>query len=542
MAAEGKLPLRVGLLSLAVLAVAWIVFMAPDWSSNPDLAHGWLTPVLALYLAYEARRRGPARFVADRAATLAILGMILASGLLALTLAGLIAAALAWSHALTAFLLGVALSLLMLAADLACARTSVRWMPLNWAAVVSALLWGLSAPIPPGTYTRLTVSLQMSVTQRVLSTLHFLGVPAQQHGNLIELAHAQVGVEQACSGIRSLVSCVVAALFFSATLLRRPWSRCLLLVIAAPLAIAMNFLRSLALTLAADHGISLEGEVHDISGFAVLGVTVALLAGVATLLARSERLLGTAPAHPATRGDRSPGADRPEGPAGAPSRFSARLFGGAMLLAVGIVGFFALRTQPSPVRSGAVPALAAVLPATAPGWEVDTTDDLYPFRPTLRTSHLAQRTYRKTDDQGLLQLTVYLAYWQPGQAPVSLVSSHTPDACWPGSGWTAIPESSAQVELASQRPLPPAEYRQFSSGGFPQHVWFWHLYDGELVGRVDPFSPRRMIGLVLRYGIRSEGDQVFIRISSNRPWSALADQPLVQEVILRLQPLGLAQK
>ena len=52
--------------------------------------------------------------------------------------------------------------------------------------------------------------------------------------NLIELARATVGVEEACSGIRSLLSCVFAGFFFAACLVRRPVRR-VVVIVAAPL-------------------------------------------------------------------------------------------------------------------------------------------------------------------------------------------------------------------------------------------------------------------------------------------------------------------
>ena len=58
---------------------------------------------------------------------------------------------------------------------------------------------------------------------------------------------------------------------------------------------------------------------------------------------------------------------------------------------------------------------------------------------TLKTDLLAQRVYERPTPTGPLQITLYLAYWRPGQAPVSLVASHTPDACWPGTGWVLEP-------------------------------------------------------------------------------------------------------
>src|SRR5690606_39079118 len=139
----------------------------------------------------------------------------------------------------------------------------------------------LTTPLPPGTYSRLTLSLQLLVSEGVLRMLHLLGIAAIRHGNIIDLAHTSVGVEEACSGIRSLISCVFAGMFFSATLVRRPWARAWILALAAPIALAMNFVRSLGLTLLAYKGVDISGAWHDLTGFAVLGVTAVMLGGLA---------------------------------------------------------------------------------------------------------------------------------------------------------------------------------------------------------------------------------------------------------------------
>ncbi len=81
--------------------------------------------------------------------------------------------------------------------------------------------------------------------------------------------------------MRSLVSCVFAGLFFSGLLVRRPWSRVLLIGLAAPLALLMNFIRSLTLTLLANSGVNINGAWHDFTGYAVLGATAILLGALA---------------------------------------------------------------------------------------------------------------------------------------------------------------------------------------------------------------------------------------------------------------------
>ena len=59
----------------------------------------------------------------------------------------------------------------------------------------------------------------------VVRVLGAVGIAAFQDGNVIELARTSVGVSEACSGVRSLISCTVAGLFLSATLVRRPLNR-----------------------------------------------------------------------------------------------------------------------------------------------------------------------------------------------------------------------------------------------------------------------------------------------------------------------------
>jgi hypothetical protein len=135
---------------------------------------------------------------------------------------------------------------------------------------------------------------------------------------------------------------------------------------------------------------------------------------------------------------------------------------------------------------------------------------------------------------------IYAAYWRAGQAPVSLVASHTPDACWPGAGWLAvsIPETTVRLKLAD-RVLPPAEQRVFRSGGQPFNVWFWHLHGGKPLSYRDPYSAVELLRYAWRYGFRRDADQLFVRISSNRPWAEIENSVVVREFFQRVAALGL---
>ena len=522
-----------GKLNLALLAgfTAALSFrLWPEWLHNPDLSHGLFMPFLFALLIHESRSVGPRRFLPAHPLGAAALALALLAGLLALALAGVYAATLTWRHALVEFLLVASLVGFLAAGLLTFGTTRTRLIPFNWPALVALVLWLLSAPIPPGTYSRLTLGLQLWVSENVLRALHLLGIAARREGNVIELATATVGIEEACSGVRSLISCVFAGLFFSATLVRRPWARVVIIALAAPLALVMNFFRSLALTLLANAGIDISGTWHDVTGFAVLGVTAALLGGLALLLERRpaaqpsnlhSQLSTSAPSLPSS-----------------PAVFIP--LAATLVLGLALVGFFVRNTRPSSRPDAPVPNLLAVLPAAAAGWRVDTSRDLYQFSDALKTEFLAQRTYIGQTAAGPTDVTIYLAYWRAGQSTVSSVAAHTPDACWPGSGWAIIPQPVTTTNpVVAGRTLAPAEYRFFQANTRAQHVWFWHLFDGRPIAFQDPYSTRELLSIALRYGFRRDGDQLFVRISSNRPWSAIADEPFLRACFAGLQPLGL---
>jgi exosortase len=524
----------VSVLLLIGLGVALVTVLWTHWAQNPDLSHGFFMPLIFLFLLVEARRGTQRYLPAGRPRTFALVLLALA-GLFALAISGLYAASLGWSHDLVGFMLAISYALLLAAGLVMCASPEVRWIPFNWSALVAAGLWILCAPIPPGTYSRVTLSLQLMVSENVVRALHILGIGAVQQGNIIELANATVGIEEACSGVRSLVSCVFAGFFLSATLVRRPSSRAWLIALAAPLALLMNFLRSLTLTLLANSGRSIAGVWHDFTGFAVLGVTAAMLAALALILEKRR----PAPAAPAPE-------PAPTGPQTYPpyiprsSPRPGRILAGALTVAVALVAFFVIATRPAARRDVTAPPIITFLPDSVPGWRVETNRDLYQFESTLRTRHLAQRTYVRDTENGPDIVILYLAYWKPGQAPVSLVASHTPDACWPGSGWEQVPLPVQRVRLElATRVLADAEVRAFKSGPFPQNVWYWHLYDGHPLTHANPNSPLELLRLALRYGFRREGDQLFVRISSNRDWAAIEHTPFIESLFAKLQPLGL---
>lgn len=149
-----------------------------------------------------------------------------------------------------------------------------------------ALIWLVSAPLVSVLETKVRVFLLTQVTIIVFSLMDFLGFAIERQGNVLVLPKGVVGVEEACSGIRSLTACIFAGSFLAAVYLKQFWKKVLLVLTAMLFAVITNLFRSAFLTLWAyfygseainDHWvlplIGDIGSVHDVMGFAVLGLT-----------------------------------------------------------------------------------------------------------------------------------------------------------------------------------------------------------------------------------------------------------------------------
>jgi exosortase len=114
------------------------------------------------------------------------------------------------------------------------------------------------------------------VTTVVFLVFETLGMPIEQHDNILQLPLGSVGVAEACSGIRSFTACLFAGSFLAAVFLDKLWKKVGLVISAIFFAFFMNLLRSLFLTAwAYQYGPeAIEGKVHDMAGYAVLGMTV----------------------------------------------------------------------------------------------------------------------------------------------------------------------------------------------------------------------------------------------------------------------------
>lgn len=298
----------------ALVAIAYMIFLSFDqmhwWQLKSDYSFGWLVPLFVGYVLFERwpqmqeclRATGPSPLPAGGSWILTLIaGAMLVGGLFVFGIAALyragagptqpgslmLAAGFAVILPALAFLSAPAGAVVSPTSGVDVPRRDAR-LRLVGLLVFPALVWLISAPLVSAVENALSLFLLRKVVAVVFFVFDLLGFPLLQEGNVLMLPRGQVGVADACSGIRSLTGCLFAGAFLSAVWLKRFWSKALLLAAALTLAFFTNLLRSLFLTAwAYAYGSeAIEGTLHDATGYAVLILTSAGLFGLLFLTTR----------------------------------------------------------------------------------------------------------------------------------------------------------------------------------------------------------------------------------------------------------------
>ena len=266
----------------ALVVVAWwLADLRYQWASLPEYRFGPIVVVLAGFLAWERWATRPRTDVP--APAWQVLGLALV-GFPWVLLAELWKQGVARAAAPT-FALSIGCAAFLLAWGLAVAGPrTVRhfFFPLAF--------FFIAVPLPNSLREPVVLTLQSLVASVNVEVLKLMGIPAVKSGNLITLARTQVGVDEACAGIRSLQSSVMVALFVGDLVIRRTGWKVFFGLAGVGLAVLGNFVRSLRLSLAAHEG-GAEGlhAVHDSTGSLVMWITLAGLALLAWWVTRLER-------------------------------------------------------------------------------------------------------------------------------------------------------------------------------------------------------------------------------------------------------------
>lgn len=400
--------------ALLWLWLAWHLHF--EWSLSAQYNYGWAVPFLAAWLFYFRWRTRPQPgqpLPANRARFLAC-GILLAFLPLRLVEeANPDWRLLSWIFAL----LVVAFSLLALVRAGGWQRMKHFAFPVCFPLVAVPWLVQIENIVVHG--------LTRTVAYVAVEVAGWIGIGAYQRGNVIQLANGFVGVDEACSGVKTLQAAIMVSLFLGELLTLRAARRVALVLLGCGWVFACNVLRATALVIiAARHGIPALEHWHDWIGSAVL------VLGMGGLVAFSFAL-----------------SDRDKLPARAATDSESRAISfGVTAAAVAWLAFVFVSTELW-YRAHERRLI------TRPPWEAH-----WPQGAGAKTMPIADTTasilrYNSASSAAWTGLAReewwgFFARWEPKRAALQLVRSHSPEICLPAVGRTFV------------RELPPLEFNE----------------------------------------------------------------------------------
>ena len=269
--------LVITIILLILLYIPTLTELVQLWWNDPNYSHGFLVPIISSYLIW------------NRIETLKQFdfrpfpwGIILLLGGLLLLLAGKGTEMIGGERG-ALFLKGFSLIIVW----------SGMLLLLIGKRVVCEMVFPLvyflfMIPLPDGIFAMVTTPLQSYVTSITTTALQLFSIPALREGNLIHLPSLTLGVTEACSGIRSLLTLLAGAAVLSYTTVRHWWQHLILFGSVIPIAIVTNAFRVTGTGLLAYYfgAHAAQGFFHGFSGWAILIVASFLMCAEILLLIR----------------------------------------------------------------------------------------------------------------------------------------------------------------------------------------------------------------------------------------------------------------
>jgi exosortase len=278
------------ILPLAVLAGFWgilIYHLGFQWSIYDQYNYGWAVPFLCAYLIWKGQQDRKTMQFRPRASS--------CRGPLVLwifVLCGFAYAPTRWLHEanpiwrLTSWLwalevIGLTLCIVFFAFSLApidgdsrnrLSSQLFQFSVFSFSDFLFPVCFFLVAvPWPTGLESVLTQFLKQLDITTTTELLGLFGIPAVPHGNVLEIRTGMVGVDEACSGIRSFQATLMISLFFGEFYRLPVLRRASLCLLGFALAFIFNIGRTLLLvSVASAKGIGAISAWHDPAGTTIL--------------------------------------------------------------------------------------------------------------------------------------------------------------------------------------------------------------------------------------------------------------------------------
>jgi exosortase D (VPLPA-CTERM-specific) len=497
--------------AIVFLYATEIVKLGRDWWFDENYSHGLLVPFVIAFIVWKEWPR-------------------------------LQTAASDGSRWLGGVLCGLAV-LLLFAGTLGAELFTARISPVVMSAGIIVYFWGgqvlrliavpfalllLAIPIPQIVFNRIAFPLQIWASQMAVWGIRLFEVPTVRSGNVIDIlprgATQAISLEvvEACSGIRSLMTLVTLALilvYFTRRDNDRPflsfsnadlWRAIVLIISAVPIAVLTNAARVAATgVMTYTYGKpAAEGTWHQMSGWLVYVVALALLIGVNFVLKK------------AFRGGRAFDV-RFVGPVTGPVSWR-RAFPliGAMILSGLFINWLSGRPESDIPRRP-----LAELPAALGDWRQKGGEFRFDesIESVLRTTDFTMREYTYPDGR---IANIYVGYYASQRTGATY---HSPQNCLPGAGWVLSDPQYVSIITADGRTFDANRYI-IKNGVYTEIMLYW--YQGR--GRIEPSEYRDKINTVWDSVTRRRSDGAIVRVMTDAGADEAASGKAAADLAARL--------
>ncbi len=483
-AAPGNTKTAGWLLILAVLGLFWFELIAqlkPEWWLNPQYNYGLIVPVLLVYLLWKRWQNRPAP-ATPHAGPFAILTIVLAAALFLPI--RLVAEANPDWRLLSWLLAFVVITISLAIVYLSGGNSWLRYFAFPFLFFLVAVPW-------PVRIEQLVIqNLMRIVTAINVIFLQLAGVPALQHGNVIEVGTGFIGIEEACSGVRSIQATLMISLFLGELYSFTAARRLLLVVIGAGLAFICNVARTAILVWIATHsGLARLEAWHDPAGLTILIVCLFGLWLVSLAMLRRGAASSYAPVIQQQQTPMHFG------------RVALVLLCVWLLVAEGAVQIWYRSHQ-----TVAASHWAVLWPDSESNYKS------VPIAPEAETllqyNEGGGASWEGKDGH---QWLMFFFRWFPGRTAARFVKVHRPDICLPASGRTMERDDGLRMITVNGVNLPIRSYR-FQDHGSPLHVFYcyWDArssYENAAAAVVEDWSFQGRLRAALQ-GRREIGAQI----------------------------------
>ncbi len=245
---------QIGVFVSLVIVLYWYVLfdLGRDWWNIPNLSQGFLIPPLAAYIAWLRRSNIAAARVQPDSRGLLLIAFACVSYIV--------------GRLGSEFFLPRISFVILLAGIVWTFWGTIRLRLLTF----PLLLLATMVPLPNIIYNTIAAPLQLFASEIAAWCAQALGVSVYRDGNIIQLAHISLGVEEACSGLNSLSALMVAGLILGFLECTRVRTRVLLFLLTFPLAVGINVFRVTGTAVLADYREEFAmGFYHSFAGWLV---------------------------------------------------------------------------------------------------------------------------------------------------------------------------------------------------------------------------------------------------------------------------------